>query len=153
MLWAAAKATDDPVTREARTAAEARDADESKRLLYVALTRAEDWLILCGAGLSGKTAGTWYELLEQGMDALGGAAAVTGPEGLADPVRRREDNPVPVNGAPEDAAAGEAVAPLPSRPAWLANAPHEERSRRTSPSSLGEPAEEGGAGLGRTLAL
>jgi ATP-dependent helicase/nuclease subunit A len=152
MLWAAAKPDDDPVTRAARAEAEARDAAERKRLLYVALTRAEDWLILCGAGRESYKSDTWYETLEAGMAALGGGAELPGPEGLAGPVLRREDNPVPVGGVPEV----EEAAIVPQRPAcpgWVAPAPHEERVRRISPSSLGDHIEEGGAGLGRQLAL
>lgn len=41
---------------------------EKWRLLYVALTRAESWLIVCGAGKLGKDpALNWYHLVQQGM--------------------------------------------------------------------------------------
>ena len=140
------------MTRTARAEAEARDAAERKRLLYVALTRAEDWLILCGAGRESTKSGTWYEALERGMEGLGEVAEISGPEGLAGPVRRRDHNPVPVSGAPEDEAPS-APATAPARPGWLSPAPREERAKRRSPSSLGEHVEEGGAGLGRELAL
>ncbi|MCH8168422.1 MAG: double-strand break repair helicase AddA [Proteobacteria bacterium] len=149
MLWAAAKPEDDPVTRTARAEAEASDAAERKRLLYVALTRAEDWLILCGAGRESAKPGTWYEALEAGM---GGASEAPGPEGLAAPVRRRDHNPVPVSGKAEDETPS-APATTPARPGWLAPAPREERAKRLSPSDLGEHVEEGGAGHGRELAL
>jgi len=152
MLWAAGRTEDDPVTRTARAEAEARDAAERKRLLYVALTRAEDWLILCGAGQANRKDGTWYEALEAGMAARGGESELPGPEGLAGPVRRRDDNPVPVRGAADDEASPE-TATAPARPGWLSPAPREERAKRLSPSSLGAHAEEGGAGLGRELAL
>jgi ATP-dependent helicase/nuclease subunit A len=151
MLWAAGKPEDDPVTRAARAEAEARDAAERKRLLYVALTRAEDWLILCGAGQAKSKDGTWYEMLEAGMAGLG-AAEAPGPGGLNGPVLRRDHNPVPVRGAPEDEAPPE-TATAPTRPGWLTPAPREVRAKRVSPSNLGEHAEEGGAGLGRELAL
>jgi ATP-dependent helicase/nuclease subunit A len=146
MLWAAGKGEDDPVTAAARAEAEARDADERKRLLYVALTRAEDWLILCGAGQANRKPGTWYEALEAGMAALGGEA-VPGPEGLGKPVLRREDHPVPVDGAAAEDAPARASR-VPDRPVWLTPAPREERAKRISPSSLGEHVEEGGAGEG-----
>jgi ATP-dependent helicase/nuclease subunit A len=152
MLWAGAKADDDTLTRAAREAAERRGAAERKRLLYVALTRAEDWLILCGAGRAAGKPGTWYEALELGMDALGGAEALPGPDGLAGPVRRREDNPLPVAGPAGDMASPQADA-APARPAWLAPAPREERETRLTPSSLGEHVDEGGTGLGRARAL
>ena len=152
VLWASAKTRDDPVTAAARAAAEAREAAERKRLLYVALTRAEDWLILCGAGQEKSKPGTWYAALETGMVALGGAP-VPGPEGLGAPLQRREANPVvPVAGTAEE----QAVAPVkgrPAAPAWFGPAPREERARRPSPSALWPDVEEGGAGLGRDLAL
>jgi len=151
MLWAAAKAEDDPVTRNARDKAAARDAAERKRLLYVALTRAEDWLILCGAGQDSKKTKTWYELLEQGADKFGGWLELPGPAG---PVRRREDNPVVLTGAAEEGGVEGVAGPsVLMRPAWLAKARREERAKRISPSNLGEHDADGGAGLGREMAL
>ncbi|HSF96127.1 MAG TPA: double-strand break repair helicase AddA [Thermohalobaculum sp.] len=151
MLWAAAKTVDDQVTRAARAVAEAREAAERRRLLYVALTRAEDWLILCGAGRANQKSETWYEALERGMGALGGVS-VLGPEGLGAPMLRREHDPVPVSASPEvEQEAARAVPSLP--PAWLAPAPREERARRPSPSTLWPHDEAGGAGAGRDLAL
>jgi ATP-dependent helicase/nuclease subunit A len=44
--------------------------EESLRLLYVALTRARVWLIVCGAG-DAKSATSWYRLVEAGMSASG----------------------------------------------------------------------------------
>ncbi|GHA47654.1 double-strand break repair helicase AddA [Amylibacter ulvae] len=44
------------------------DLRERMRLLYVALTRAESWLIICGAGELGKSGETWYDLISNGME-------------------------------------------------------------------------------------
>ncbi|MDB5664054.1 double-strand break repair helicase AddA [Cypionkella sp.] len=44
--------------------------EESLRLLYVALTRARTWLIVCGAG-EAKKEGAWHKLVAQGMQAAG----------------------------------------------------------------------------------
>jgi ATP-dependent helicase/nuclease subunit A len=151
MLCAGGKTTDDAVTRAARERAAAREAAERKRLLYVALTRAEDWLILCGAGQERNKPGSWYEALEAGIHALGGAP-VPGPETLGAPVLRFERDPVPVAGAPVDEVEPAPAVP-PSQPGWLGPAPGEERPPRPSPSALWEHGEAGGAGLGRDLAL
>ncbi|MGY9035331.1 MAG: double-strand break repair helicase AddA [Rhodobacterales bacterium] len=44
---------------------------EEMRLLYVSITRAESWLIICGSGsLPNPTNPCWYQLLEQGMTKL-----------------------------------------------------------------------------------
>jgi len=45
---------------------------EKLRLLYVALTRAESWLIVCGAGKTGsEPALNWYNLVAKGMENAG----------------------------------------------------------------------------------
>jgi len=40
---------------------------ERLRLLYVAMTRAEKWLIVCGAGNLGKDGTSWHAMIEAGM--------------------------------------------------------------------------------------
>ncbi|WP_095587825.1 double-strand break repair helicase AddA [Actibacterium ureilyticum] len=52
----------------------ARQEDERQRLLYVALTRAEQWLIVCAAGDLGKGE-SWYQRIETGMDRAGAVEA------------------------------------------------------------------------------
>lgn len=58
--------------------------EEGRRLLYVALTRAANWLIVCGAGGRGGGTGTsgesWHELVATAMTGLG-AIAEPGAEG------------------------------------------------------------------------
>ncbi|PWJ22225.1 double-strand break repair helicase AddA [Jannaschia seohaensis] len=59
---------------EAHAAAQAAERD---RLLYVALTRAESWLIVCAAGEVGNgPEDSWWRAVEAGMDALGAPAGV-----------------------------------------------------------------------------
>lgn len=41
--------------------------EERMRLLYVAMTRAESWLIICGAGNVGDSGESWYRIVEEGM--------------------------------------------------------------------------------------
>ena len=62
----------------ARAARKDREAEERLRLLYVALTRARTWLVICGAGEANKE-DAWYRLVEQGMQAAG---AETLPGGI-----------------------------------------------------------------------
>ncbi len=54
----------------ARSLRKDKGEEESLRLLYVALTRARSWLIVCGAG-EAKKDGAWYNLVQQGMQAAG----------------------------------------------------------------------------------
>lgn len=66
-IWRAAKKADCALTSAVREAeAEAAQA-EHRRLLYVAMTRAEDWLIIGGAGKADKTDGKWRGLIEAGL--------------------------------------------------------------------------------------
>lgn len=61
---------------ERRTEDQAADARERHRLLYVALTRAEDRLLVCGWQGARKAAdGSWYRLVEAGFDRLPGSIA------------------------------------------------------------------------------
>jgi ATP-dependent helicase/nuclease subunit A len=56
-----------------RQADQAREAEEEHRLLYVALTRAEDRLIICGwNGAQKLSPGCWYDLVTQGFARLSG---------------------------------------------------------------------------------
>lgn len=44
---------------------------ERMRLLYVAMTRAEKWLIVAAAGDLGKDGQTWYQTIERGLNSVG----------------------------------------------------------------------------------
>ena len=50
-----------------------REAAERLRLLYVALTRAESWLIVAAAGDTGTGDDSWHAIVAGGMDRLGAA--------------------------------------------------------------------------------
>jgi ATP-dependent helicase/nuclease subunit A len=74
-LWAPRAALRDPVFDELLAAEKARQDAEHRRLLYVALTRAEDRLVVCGwYRTRGPSDGCWYRLVEQGFQRLPGAA-------------------------------------------------------------------------------
>jgi ATP-dependent helicase/nuclease subunit A len=52
-------------------------AEERLRLLYVALTRAEKWLIIAGAGDPGKNGDSWYEIAQTALDQMGAVDTLT----------------------------------------------------------------------------
>ncbi|CUH79539.1 double-strand break repair helicase AddA [Tropicibacter naphthalenivorans] len=60
-------------TRQSLTAeaAKEKEAQERDRLLYVALTRAEKWLVVAAAGELGKNGDAWYDKVRAGMTRLG----------------------------------------------------------------------------------
>ncbi|HEX8827451.1 MAG TPA: 3'-5' exonuclease, partial [Xanthobacteraceae bacterium] len=69
VIWAGRKADDAPPVAAARQAALDEARDEYRRLLYVAMTRAEDRLIVCGAdGERKRPEGCWYDLIRQALD-------------------------------------------------------------------------------------
>ncbi|WOI55926.1 double-strand break repair helicase AddA [Palleronia sp. LCG004] len=59
-----------PLLRAAHDVLSQAQAAERDRLLYVAMTRAQFWLILCGAGDPGRSDGRWYGQLAAGLAAL-----------------------------------------------------------------------------------
>jgi ATP-dependent helicase/nuclease subunit A len=72
MVWVPTKKEDVGPTVSARDKLIAEAEDESRRLLYVALTRAADRLIVCGAvGEKAMPPGCWYELVHRGLEAGG----------------------------------------------------------------------------------
>jgi ATP-dependent helicase/nuclease subunit A len=61
-VWSPNKASDDPIAAGARTVAQQRQLEEENRLLYVALTRAEERLYLCGwCGLQKINEPSWHD--------------------------------------------------------------------------------------------
>jgi ATP-dependent helicase/nuclease subunit A len=67
-VWAAARDTDVAPIRQARERARAAAEDEYRRLLYVAMTRAADRLIVCAAqGLTRPPARCWYDLVHTAL--------------------------------------------------------------------------------------
>jgi ATP-dependent helicase/nuclease subunit A len=64
VIWVGRKADDPPPVAAARQDAQREASDEYRRLLYVAMTRAADRLIICGAeGERRRPDGCWYDLV------------------------------------------------------------------------------------------
>nr|WP_313417724.1 double-strand break repair helicase AddA [Brevundimonas diminuta] len=142
---------DCPASADARAAREARVGDESLRLLYVALTRARDRVIVMGRGSKrAPEAGDWWSVIEETFDRLGDQV-------------REFDGGVRRYGADPDSlpAAVATAASQPEAPAWARTNPSRDAAARfASPSQMQEqkriPApsplargEGPGAGLGR----
>jgi len=69
-IWKPRKADDCDASARARAAREKADAAESARLLYVAMTRARDRLIICGVQtLPRFYEGSWYDFMRRAFDA------------------------------------------------------------------------------------
>jgi ATP-dependent helicase/nuclease subunit A len=109
------------------------EAEETNRLLYVGMTRAESWLIVAAAGQVGKAPeSSWYNAVAEGMAKLG-AQPLSVPDAPGDGLRleRGDWSALPV--APGTEAAPVAV------PDWLAKpAPPMKRApAMLTPSDLG----------------
>ncbi|MBW6505439.1 MAG: double-strand break repair helicase AddA [Rhodobacteraceae bacterium] len=104
--WKTAADASPPEIAAAREAELEREREERLRLLYVAMTRAEKWLIVCAAGEVGTGADSWYALVSDAMEKAGAETVQLAPD-LAGPLGRVRrlafgDWPAPV--APEAAA-------------------------------------------------
>ena len=138
-LWSARKADDCAASAAARQARTDLADRESLRLLYVAMTRARDRLIVCGVrpGKAGAYPGSWHEVISR---ALARPVIAPGLRELADAdgwtITRYGKDPVPADAS---AALAEQDAPLPGWAGRLAPA-EPAQLRWASPSNLAEMA-------------
>jgi len=114
---------------------------ERLRLLYVAMSRTETWLIICGAGKKAKDGRTWYQYCEAGLEITGSDAIRFHDQEI------RRFQPLTWPDIPVDASASmpKSQADLPdwaTRPAPTAHVP----PAPISPSDLGEGIENAGPG-------
>jgi ATP-dependent helicase/nuclease subunit A len=69
LIWVGRKVDDVAPVAAARQQALSDAEDEYRRLLYVAMTRAADRLIVCAAeGVRGRPRGCWYDLVRNALD-------------------------------------------------------------------------------------
>ncbi|MEL7461068.1 MAG: double-strand break repair helicase AddA [Pseudomonadota bacterium] len=79
-----AAAADRPAALEAASAAQtAKRREEAHRLMYVAMTRAENWLVVGGAGQRPTKGETWYEKIAAGVTKAGPTTQANHVDGTA----------------------------------------------------------------------
>jgi ATP-dependent helicase/nuclease subunit A len=76
--WPGPAASLPPLLQQARDDRQAAQDRERRRLLYVAMTRAESWLIVCAAGETGTGDESWHSMVHDGITAAGAVATDTG---------------------------------------------------------------------------
>ncbi len=145
VVWAGKKAEDPPTVASARAAMLAETEDEYRRLLYVAMTRAADRLIVAGC-LPGNMKKvrelSWYDLIVKGLEGSGlHMQNVPPPDGVVMRYSRLEDV------EPEGSAAiASAVAKPIQLPDWLRTkiVPQSHRENFLRPS---DPADDDHRGI------
>ena len=119
-LWPRKKSYHSAAVRELVAARQRLDAQEYRRLLYVAMTRAEDRLYVCGYGKTDKLPeGSWYALVKAGLE---GRPGVTASETPAGPGGLRLESGRAAALQPETVEP-EHLAALPALPQWALREP------------------------------
>ena len=152
VVWATARANDAAATAQARADTQGAARDEYRRLLYVAMTRAAERLVVCGAkGENRIPDGCWYQLVEQALT----DDCVTEPadDGTGDVLRYRKGEASPPPAAKQQDAAR--TPPNVTQPAWLTHSAPPERPtmRVVTPSGIEDDAARPAGGGGGELAL
>lgn len=124
VLWAASSADETALYKQRYQTVEDRQYDEYRRLLYVALTRAEDRLYICGyKGRKEPSEKCWYNLVAPAF--AGAAPDAQGVRALSQPQQKPVTAAVVSPSAPE-------VTPRPALPVWA-------RCRAAAENALARP--------------
>ncbi len=146
VVWAGRKADDPSPVAAARALMLDETEDEYRRLLYVAMTRAADRLIVGGCmpgNMNTVRKFSWYDLIVKGLETSGlHLQTIETPDGVVKRYARHEDAATTPGGG---AAAAMAAAPI-ELPSWLHTPapPETAADGRLRPS---DPAEEEGRSL------
>ena len=133
-VWCPRAEEADAVAGRARAAARTRAEEEHRRLLYVAMTRAEDRLYIGGWRNSDRKTGTsWYDLISAAVETLPGVEPV-----VERPARRYVTPQTAPVATPKPLAA---TAAAPGLPSWAREVPRPEPTppRPLAPSRPEDP--------------
>lgn len=134
IVWARGQKEDVGPIAAARTLAQQDARNEYRRLLYVAMTRAAERLIVCGAKGANKIPdGCWYQLVSDALSP--DCVSEPADDGDGDVLRYRKGEPEPSTPVKQETVKATPVAAL---PLWLTqDAPREQPAVRTvTPSGL-----------------
>ena len=132
-LWSISNTDAPPTVLAAKQLRQLAETQERQRLLYVAMTRAKCWLIVCGVAPHGQPkVKTWHRLVTEGVEAAGGVQVAHGGQTIL----RLETGswPSAITGAGTEPPERPAMLP-----AWTEEEPPEvvEERPEMSPSDLG----------------
>ncbi|HZR75027.1 double-strand break repair helicase AddA [Bradyrhizobium sp.] len=138
VVWAGKKADDPAPVAAARQAMLADTEDEYRRLLYVAMTRAADRLIVAGiqpGNMKGVRTYCWYDLADKGLAA----------SGLQEDILETDDGAIRRYTRPGDGAeTGRAVSDTANAPSTLPSWLRAPLPSQTTGSNLLRPSDAGG---------
>jgi ATP-dependent helicase/nuclease subunit A len=138
-LWCASGKGDCEASGAARARKAQKEEEEALRLLYVALTRARERLVICGklpANRKAENLKGWWAAIREGFAHVGISPHVRTVAGAAFEFQRYGPDPAELGMAEAAHAAAAAAVP-----AWSAETPRVEAyARYASPSDLGEGA-------------
>lgn len=133
LVWAPGSGDETDAVLEASEHKKQREAEEANRLLYVALTRAESWLIVAASGQLGKADdASWYKVVADAMAGMGATSLTV--EGLGETGLRLQTGDWTEGTQP--AEADNARVPLPAYATTDAPAAVKDKPAR-KPSDLG----------------
>ena len=152
MLWRPAKGAGEPLCEAARGLAKDKRDEEYRRLLYVALTRAEDRLYVAGWRGKRDQAGSWYDLIDAGLRTIGRQEMLAPPPNhepflipslvhdTAQSVPPKRDTKPAAEGLSDEALPDFALRPRPDEPSpprpLVASRPSQPEPAATSPLGI-----------------
>jgi ATP-dependent helicase/nuclease subunit A len=140
LAWATAKAHDTAPVAAAREGARHEAEDEYRRLLYVAMTRAIDRLVICGAeGERPRPDGCWWNLVSEALKPISVEEPADDGDGQ---VWRYRKTPLPTD---KPLSGSTASAPVGRPPYWLERdaTPEPPPARTLSPAAAYDEATPG----------
>jgi ATP-dependent helicase/nuclease subunit A len=148
IVWASRRDLDVPAVATARQAALDENEHEYRRLLYVAMTRAAEHLIVCGCHGKKKPApGCWYDLVRKGLDGQPGFEEIR--EGdttkwlyrkAAEPAEAAGSSPLPLVGRGRGCGSGREAQLRPNLPTPHPDPPPQGGREEALPAWLTTPA-------------
>jgi ATP-dependent helicase/nuclease subunit A len=120
LVWAKGQKEDVTAVGDARAVARRQAEEEYARLLYVAMTRAAERLVVCGTeGIRPRPKGCWYDLIRDALEPVSTAEPADDGDGT---VLRFRKGDAAAAGAPSADDAQQAMALVSPLPVWLTRA-------------------------------
>ncbi|MEO9823630.1 MAG: double-strand break repair helicase AddA [Paracoccaceae bacterium] len=145
-IWPVSKAESPELVQQTKAVKSEAEKQERNRLLYVAMTRAESWLIVCGKAPGAnapKERKTWHELVSDGLERAGAKRVETDAGHVLRMAHGTWPEPIDARALETKGLPSQSEDPLLSLPIPASKL----LAKRKSPSDLGGDKALGGNGL------